>query len=140
MTNLDRIAACILTKEKIEVDDYLFYWLWAIKLKKLLPNDDETFNHSRGILLSLPAHFGFCFQFDQPRGSQSWMDTLVPLLLTTRGLSTLWLLLLLPPAILASYSIGIGRADSTGPTAEIVFVSTELIFWIKMKEEFILIK
>ncbi|KAM0726433.1 Neutral ceramidase [Formica fusca] len=50
------------------------------------------------------------------------MDTLVPLLLTTRGLSTLWLLLLLPPAILASYSIGIGRADSTGPTAEIVFM------------------
>ncbi|XP_072745601.1 neutral ceramidase [Anoplolepis gracilipes] len=50
------------------------------------------------------------------------MDTLVPLLLRTRGLSTLWLLMLLLPVTLASYSIGVGRADSTGPTAEIVFM------------------
>ncbi|KAL0125798.1 hypothetical protein PUN28_004691 [Cardiocondyla obscurior] len=50
------------------------------------------------------------------------MDTLARPLLRTRGLSTLWLLLLLSPAALASYSIGIGRADSTGPTAEIVFM------------------
>jgi len=51
------------------------------------------------------------------------MDTLAQSLLGTRGLSALWLLLLLSPAVLASYSIGIGRADSTGPTADIVFVS-----------------
>lgn len=50
------------------------------------------------------------------------MDSLVPLLLKIRGLFTLWLLLLLSPATLASYSIGVGRADSTGPTAEIVFM------------------
>lgn len=50
------------------------------------------------------------------------MDTLVPLLLRSYGLSTLWLILLLSPTTLASYSIGIGRADSTGPTAEIVFM------------------
>jgi len=41
----------------------------------------------------------------------------------TRGLSALWLLLLLFPAALATYSIGVGRADCTGPTADIVFVS-----------------
>ncbi|KAG5324230.1 NCASE ceramidase, partial [Pseudoatta argentina] len=50
------------------------------------------------------------------------MDTLAQSLLGTRGLSALWLLLLLSPAILASYSIGVGRADSTGPTADIVFM------------------
>lgn len=44
-------------------------------------------------------------------------------LLGTRGLSALWLLLLLSPAAVhASYSIGVGRADSTGPAAEIVFM------------------
>lgn len=46
----------------------------------------------------------------------------MPLLLRTCGLSTIWLILLLSPTTLASYSIGIGRADSTGPTAEIVFM------------------
>lgn len=53
------------------------------------------------------------------------MDTTVPLFLQTRVLSiwlSLWLLLLLSPAALASYSIGVGRADSTGPIAEIVFM------------------
>ncbi|XP_011695702.1 PREDICTED: neutral ceramidase-like isoform X2 [Wasmannia auropunctata] len=44
-------------------------------------------------------------------------------LLGTRSLSALWLLLLLSPAAVhASYSIGVGRADSTGPAAEIVFM------------------
>ncbi|XP_029154974.1 neutral ceramidase [Nylanderia fulva] len=50
------------------------------------------------------------------------MDTLVPLFLRICSLSTLWLILLLSPTTLASYSIGVGRADSTGPTAEIVFM------------------
>ncbi|XP_071554309.1 neutral ceramidase isoform X2 [Temnothorax nylanderi] len=50
------------------------------------------------------------------------MDTSVRSFLRTRGLSALWLLLLLAPTALASYSIGVGRADSTGPTAEIVFM------------------
>ncbi|XP_018311164.1 neutral ceramidase isoform X2 [Mycetomoellerius zeteki] len=50
------------------------------------------------------------------------MDTLAQSLLGTRSLSALWLLLLLSPAVLASYSIGVGRADSTGPTADIVFM------------------
>ncbi|XP_011872578.1 PREDICTED: neutral ceramidase [Vollenhovia emeryi] len=50
------------------------------------------------------------------------MDTLVRSLLRTRSLSALWLLLLLSPTVLASYSIGVGRADSTGPAAEIVFM------------------
>ncbi|TGZ52074.1 Neutral ceramidase [Temnothorax longispinosus] len=49
------------------------------------------------------------------------MATSVRSFLRTRGLSALWLLLLLAPTALASYSIGVGRADSTGPTAEIVF-------------------
>jgi len=56
------------------------------------------------------------------------MDTTVPLLLRIRSLSALWLLLLLSPAALASYSIGVGRADSTGPVAEIVFVSIDHLF------------
>ncbi|EFN86686.1 Neutral ceramidase [Harpegnathos saltator] len=50
------------------------------------------------------------------------MDTSVSSLLKTRGLPALWLLLLLSPVVLASYSIGFERADSTGPTAEIVFM------------------
>lgn len=69
------------------------------------------------------CHSVLCFQSGQPRGSQNWMDTLVRSLLRTRGLSVLWLLLLLSSTALASYSIGVGRADITGPTAEIVFVS-----------------
>jgi hypothetical protein len=56
------------------------------------------------------------------------MDTTVPLLLRIRGLSALWFLLLLSPVALASYSIGVGRADSTGPVAEIVFVSINRLF------------
>ncbi|XP_032681175.1 neutral ceramidase [Odontomachus brunneus] len=43
-------------------------------------------------------------------------------LLKTCGLPALWLLLLLSPAVFASYSIGVGIADSTGPTAEIAFM------------------
>ncbi|XP_011170954.2 neutral ceramidase [Solenopsis invicta] len=50
------------------------------------------------------------------------MDTFARSLLKTRGLSALWLLLLLSPTALALYSIGVGRADSTGPTAGIVFM------------------
>ncbi|XP_025992627.2 neutral ceramidase isoform X2 [Solenopsis invicta] len=50
------------------------------------------------------------------------MDTFVWSLLRTRGLSALWLLLLLSPTALALYNIGVGRADSTGPSAEIVFM------------------
>ncbi|XP_014475825.1 PREDICTED: neutral ceramidase [Dinoponera quadriceps] len=50
------------------------------------------------------------------------MDTSVSSFLRTRGLSALWLLLVLSPAVRASYSIGVGIADSTGPTAEIVFM------------------
>lgn len=38
------------------------------------------------------------------------------------GLSALWLLFVSLPAALASYSIGVGRADTTGPTAEVVFM------------------
>lgn len=40
----------------------------------------------------------------------------------TGALAALWLLLLLSPTVLASYSIGVGIADTTGPTAEIVFM------------------
>ncbi|KAL6265618.1 hypothetical protein P5V15_002412 [Pogonomyrmex californicus] len=47
---------------------------------------------------------------------------MAPSLLRTHGLSTLWLLLLLSSTALASYSIGVGRADSTGPAADIVFM------------------
>lgn len=43
-------------------------------------------------------------------------------LLRARGLPALWVLLLLTPTAFAAYSIGTGRADSTGPTAEIVFM------------------
>lgn len=50
------------------------------------------------------------------------MDTLVWSLLRTRSLSALWLLLLFSSTALASYSIGVGRGDNTGPTAEIVFM------------------
>ncbi|KYN38173.1 Neutral ceramidase [Trachymyrmex septentrionalis] len=50
------------------------------------------------------------------------MDTLAQSLIGTRGIFALWLLLLLSPTVLASYSIGVGRADSTGPTADIVFM------------------
>lgn len=50
------------------------------------------------------------------------MDTLTPSLARIRGISALWLLLSLLPAAFASYSIGVGRADSTGPAAEIVFM------------------
>ncbi|XP_012227220.1 neutral ceramidase [Linepithema humile] len=50
------------------------------------------------------------------------MATSVPSSLRTRGLSALWLLLLLLPAALATYSIGVGRADCTGPIADIVFM------------------
>jgi len=53
------------------------------------------------------------------------MATSVPSFLKARGLSASWLLLLLFPAALA-YSIGVGRADCTGPTADIVFVSIKL--------------
>lgn len=39
------------------------------------------------------------------------------------ALLTIWLVQLAVPGAIASYSIGVGRADATGPAAEIVFVS-----------------
>lgn len=59
------------------------------------------------------------------------MDTLTPSLARIRGISALWLLLSLLPAAFASYSIGVGRADSTGPAAEIVFVSIRAKLCVK---------
>ncbi|KAG7204442.1 hypothetical protein KM043_004878 [Ampulex compressa] len=37
-------------------------------------------------------------------------------------LSALWLIFILMPSALASYSVGVGIGDTTGPTAEIVFL------------------
>lgn len=39
------------------------------------------------------------------------------------GLVSLWILYIALPGAVASYSIGVGRADTTGPTAEVIFVS-----------------
>ena len=51
-----------------------------------------------------------------------------PALLRTLALLTIWLLQVAVPGAVASYTIGVGRADTTGPVAEIVFVSILLPF------------
>lgn len=38
------------------------------------------------------------------------------------GLVSLWILYIALPGAVASYSIGVGRADTTGPTAEVIFM------------------
>lgn len=86
---------------------------------------------SRAAVIARTCHSVLCFQSDRPSGSRSWMDTSVPSLLKIRELLALWLLLLLSPAALAAYSIGVGIADSTGPTAEIVFVS--IVWWNRIE-------
>lgn len=50
------------------------------------------------------------------------MDTQAARRLQILGLISLWLLHAAVPGADASYSIGVGRADTTGPTAEVVFV------------------
>ncbi|XP_031838351.1 neutral ceramidase [Nomia melanderi] len=50
------------------------------------------------------------------------METPVIRQLQILGLISLWLLIVAVPGDLASYTIGVGRADTTGPTAEVVFM------------------
>ena len=50
------------------------------------------------------------------------MDTQAARRLQILGLISLWLLQAAVPGADASYSIGVGRADTTGPTAEVVFM------------------
>lgn len=45
-----------------------------------------------------------------------------PALLRTLALLSIWLLQVAVPGAMASYTIGVGRADTTGPVAEIVFM------------------
>ncbi|PBC34777.1 Neutral ceramidase [Apis cerana cerana] len=49
-----------------------------------------------------------------------------PALLRTLALLSIWLLQVAVPGAMASYTIGVGRADTTGPVAEIVFVVENL--------------
>ncbi|XP_076681522.1 neutral ceramidase [Andrena cerasifolii] len=50
------------------------------------------------------------------------MDTQAARRLQILGLISLWVLQAAVPGADASYSIGVGRADTTGPTAEVVFM------------------
>lgn len=54
------------------------------------------------------------------------METSVIGRLRILALLSIWLLQVAVPGAVASYSIGVGRADTTGPTAEVVFVSTSM--------------
>lgn len=105
-----------------------FDWKSVVYLLKQRAANSSSIQRFYTRIYGRTCHSSLCFQFDLTRSSQGWMATLVPSFLRSRGLSALWLLQLLlqVPIALATYSIGAGRADCTGPTADIVFVSITL--------------
>lgn len=65
----------------------------------------------------------FDFSAIRLAAEKNWMEAPAVGRFRILALLTIWLVQLAVPGAIASYSIGVGRADATGPAAEIVFVS-----------------
>lgn len=76
--------------------------------------------NNKFIFNSIKFFFFICQR--RAKGLRDLMDSLRNFQLQKCGLLTLCLALALPTA-LSSYNVGVGIADTTGPVAEVIFVS-----------------